>query len=149
METEPDQEDSSALVPSQFPPLAWTSQNVLLSPSRPWPPLLPPPPLQTHLEVLPESHPPSDQKDVDPLIPSAQTAADEPETNTHGDPIDEDVVDDSMETDEAPPFNMLRFLQDAQADRAAQAAATEQQTAKPGDWAEMSQRQRKCWRKNH
>ena len=54
-----------------------------------------------------------DQKDVDPLIPSAQTAAEEPEASTHGDPIDEDVAHDSMEADKVPPFNMLRFLQDA------------------------------------
>ena len=89
-----------------------------------------------------------DQKDINSLIPSAQTAAEEPEESAHGDPIDEGVVEDSMEADE-PSFNMLKFLQDAQADRAAQAAATEQHTAKPGDWAEMSQRQRKFWRKNH
>ena len=54
-----------------------------------------------------------DQKDIDPLILSAHAAAEEPEESAHGDPIEEDVVEDSMEADEAPPFSMLRFLQDA------------------------------------
>ena len=144
--------------------LAWISRNVPPSPSRPWPPSLSsPPPLQTHLEVLPESHPPSpaafptppltmetepDQKDIDPLIPSAQTAAEEPEASTHGDLIDEDVVDGSKEADKALPFNMIRFLQGALADRAAQASATEQLLDYPVNWASMSKRQRKFWTKH-
>ena len=87
-----------------------------------------------------------DQKDVDPLIPSAQTAAEEPEASTHVDPIDEDVVDDSMEADEAPPFNMIRFLQDAQADRAA--APTQLIIAKPDDWNTWSKGRKRAWWKN-
>ena len=89
-----------------------------------------------------------DQKDVDPLILSAHAAAEEPEESAHGDPIEEDVVEDSMEADEAPPFNMLRFLQDAQADRATQAAVTEQERAKPDDWHKWSKNHKKHWRKN-
>ena len=60
-----------------------------------------------------------DQKDVDPMVPSTQTAAKEPEAGTHGDPIEKNVVYGSMKADEAPPFNMIRFLKYAQADRAA------------------------------
>ena len=89
-----------------------------------------------------------EQKDVDPLILSAQTAAEEPEASTHGDPIDEDVVDDSMEADEAPPFNMLNFLQDTQAARAAQAAATEQLLDYPANWASMSKPAKMKWKRN-
>ena len=85
-----------------------------------------------------------DQKDVDPLILSAHAAAKEPEESAHGGPIEEDVVEDSMEADEAPPFNMLRFLQDAQADRN---AATEQHIMKPDNWEMMTQNQRRNWRK--
>ena len=88
-----------------------------------------------------------DQKDVDPFIPSAQTAAEEPEASTHGDTIDEDVLDDSMEADEAPPFNMLRFLQDAQAARAASVATTEEETMKPDNWASMSKAGKCAWKK--
>ena len=89
-----------------------------------------------------------DQKDVDPLILSAHAAAEEPEESAHGDPIEEDVVEDSMEADEAPPFNMLRFLQDAQAHRAAQAAATEQLLDKPANWASMTKPAKKKWKQN-
>ena len=87
-----------------------------------------------------------DQKDVDPLILSAHAAAEEPEESAHGDPIEEDVVEDSMEADEAPPFNMLRFLQDAQADRAASAAATEQEVQYPANWSTMSSRAKLSWK---
>ena len=50
-----------------------------------------------------------------------------------------------MEADEAPPFNMMKFLQDAQADRAAQAAqasAVEQEVEQPV-WENMTTKQKK------
>ena len=82
------------------------------------------------------------------MILSAQRAAEEPETSTHGDSIDEDVLDDSMEADEAHPFKMIRFLKDAQADRAAQAAATEQLLDYPANWASMTKPAKKKWKQN-
>ena len=95
-----------------------------------------------------------DQKDVDPLILSAHAAAEEPEESAHGDPIEEDVVEDSKEADEAPPFNMLRFLQDAQADRAVPAPLAAQPTNSgfpelPKNWSEMTPSQRRRWRRVH
>ena len=88
-----------------------------------------------------------DQKVVDPLIPSAHTAAEEPEASTHGDPIDGDVVGGSMGADKAPPFNMHSFLEDTEASRAASAAASEQERAKPDDCYKWSKVHKKHWRK--
>jgi hypothetical protein len=57
-----------------------------------------------------------------------------------------------MEADEAPPFNMMKFLQDAQADRAAQAAqasAVEQEVEQPAFWENMTTKQKKHWKIRH
>ena len=77
------------------------------------------------------------QKDVDILIPSAHTAAEEPEASVHSDPIEDNVEGDSMEANEAPTFSMLRFLREARAAQAVQAAVKEHEREKPDNWADF------------
>ena len=76
-------------------------------------PALPVPPLIIETE--------SDQKDLDPLIPSAYAAAEEPEASAHDEPVDENEV----EADEGS-VDLNNMLIRAQALLNAQAAASKQ-----------------------